>query len=139
MSRRDPLRKGLEHRGSCRAQRAVADDLATHRDARFEAEAKYEALVAQIPGVVYLDPVDEAHDSIFVSPQVRDLLGVEPEDWIADQYCWSKHVHPDDFVRAWDEYMYCVLARRPSEPRVSDGARGRHGQMGPGAGAPDPR
>ena len=60
----------------------------------------------QIPGVVYLDPVDEAHDSIFVSPQVRDLLGVEPDDWIADQYCWSNHVHPDDFVQAWDDYMY---------------------------------
>ena len=70
------------------------------------AEAKYAALVDQIPGVVYLDPVDEATDSIFVSPQVRDLLGVEPEAWITDQYCWSKHVHPDDFVRAWDDYMY---------------------------------
>ncbi len=84
----------------------VAGDLAARRDARFEAEAKYVALVEQIPGVVYLDPVDEARDSIFVSPQVRDLLGVEPEDWIADPYCWSNHVHPDDFVRAWDDYMY---------------------------------
>ena len=49
--------------------------------------------------------MDEALDSIFVSPQVRDLLGVEPEAWIADQYCWSSHVHPDDSVRVWDEYM----------------------------------
>jgi diguanylate cyclase (GGDEF)-like protein/PAS domain S-box-containing protein len=84
----------------------VATDLAARRDSRFEAEAKYRALVEQIPGVVYLDPIDEALDSIFVSPQVRDLLGVEPEDWIADQYSWSKHVHPDDFARAWDDYRY---------------------------------
>jgi diguanylate cyclase (GGDEF)-like protein/PAS domain S-box-containing protein len=84
----------------------VPSDLVARRDARFEAEAKYVALVEQIPGVVYLDPVDEALDSIFVSPQVRDLLGVEPEDWISDQYCWSNHVHPDDFDRAWDDYMY---------------------------------
>ena len=55
------------------------------RDFRFEAEAKYSALVEQIPGVVYLDPVNESLDSIFVSPQVRELLGIEPEDWIADQ------------------------------------------------------
>ena len=75
------------------------------RDSRFEAEAKYAALVEQIPGVVYLDPVNESLDSIFVSPQVRDLLGIEPEAWIADQYCWSNHVHPDDFIRVWDEYM----------------------------------
>src|SRR4249920_1065224 len=84
----------------------VPGDLAAQWDARFEAEAKYVALVEQIPGVVYLDPVDFARDSIFVSPQVRDLLGVEPEDWIADQYCWSNHVHKADFDRVWDEYMY---------------------------------
>ena len=82
-----------------------SDAATTPRDLRFEAEAKYAALVEQIPGVVYLDPVNEALDSIFVSPQVRELLGIEPEAWIADQYCWSNHVHPDDFVRVWDEYM----------------------------------
>jgi diguanylate cyclase (GGDEF)-like protein/PAS domain S-box-containing protein len=75
------------------------------RDSRFEAEAKYSALVEQIPGVVYLDPVNESLDSIFVSPQVRDLLGIEPEEWIADQYSWSTHVHPDDFARVWAEYL----------------------------------
>ena len=52
----------------------VAGDLTARRDPRFEAEAKYLALVEQIPGVVYLDPVNEASDSIFVSPQVRALL-----------------------------------------------------------------
>ena len=83
------------------------------RDSRFEAEAKYRALVEQIPGVVYLDPVDESVDSIFVSPQVRELLGVEPEDWIKDQYCWASHVHPDDFVRAWDDYMDCCTRGVP--------------------------
>ena len=90
------------------AQRSarIAGYLTARGDSRFEAEAKYRALVEQIPGVVYLDPVDEALDSIFVSPQVRDLLGVEPKDWIADAYCWSSHVHPDDFVRAWDDYMH---------------------------------
>ena len=71
---------------------------------RFEAEAKYVALVEQIPAVVYLDPVDDALNSIFVSPQVRDLLGIEPEEWLADKRCWSRHVHPDDYVRVWDEY-----------------------------------
>ncbi|MGZ5212690.1 MAG: sensor domain-containing protein [Actinomycetota bacterium] len=84
----------------------VAPELTAGGDSRFEAEAKYLALVEQIPAVVYLDPVDEASNSISVSPQVLDLLGIEPEAWIADQYSWSSHVHPDDFVRAWDEYMY---------------------------------
>src|SRR6187397_801637 len=50
-------------------------DLKAGREAQFEAEAKYRALVEQIPAVVYLDPVDENSDSIYVSPQVVTLLG----------------------------------------------------------------
>ena len=53
-------------------------ELQAGREARFEAEAKYRTLVEQIPAVVYLDPVDENQDSIYVSPQVTDLLGIEP-------------------------------------------------------------
>lgn len=95
------------------SQAGATDDPAVPRDPRFETEAKYSALVEQIPAVVYLDPVDEALNSIFVSAQVRDLLGVEPEEWIADQFCWSSHVHPDDFVRVWDEYMHSYTSDVP--------------------------
>ena len=86
------------------ASRAVGNTT-SRRDSHYEAEAKYSALVEQIPGVVYLDPVNEDLDSIFVSSQVRDLLGIEPEAWIEDQSCWSNHVHPDDVSRVWGEYM----------------------------------
>ena len=53
---------GEEVRGIVDAQRAAnaGGDVTPRRNSAFEAEAKYVALVAQIPGVVYLDPVDEA-------------------------------------------------------------------------------
>jgi diguanylate cyclase (GGDEF)-like protein/PAS domain S-box-containing protein len=79
-------------------------ELREGREARFEAEAKYRALVEQIPAVVYLDPIDENQDSIYVSPQVTDLLGIDPDDWLSDPYCWRRHVHPDDIDQAWAEY-----------------------------------
>ncbi len=79
-------------------------ELSDEREARFQAEAKYRALVEQIPAVVYLDPVDEERGSIFVSEQVRDLLGIEPDEWLSDPYSWSKRLHPDDSARAWEEY-----------------------------------
>jgi diguanylate cyclase (GGDEF)-like protein/PAS domain S-box-containing protein len=79
-------------------------DLHAGREARFEAEAKYRALVEQIPAVVYLDPVDEDQDSIYVSPQVVQLLGVSQDEWLSDPYCWRKHVHRDDIDRVWREY-----------------------------------
>ncbi len=80
-------------------------ELHAGREARFEAEAKYRALVEQIPAVVYLDPVDEDSDSIYVSPQVVTLLGVDQDEWLTDPYCWRNHVHPDDIDRVWEEYQ----------------------------------
>src|SRR4051812_29318480 len=73
--------------------------------ARFESEAKYLSLVEGIPAITYIDPVDENQDSIYVSPQVQDLLGLSPADWVADPYVWRRHVHPEDIDRAWDEYV----------------------------------
>jgi diguanylate cyclase (GGDEF)-like protein/PAS domain S-box-containing protein len=83
-------------------------DLSALREAqaaRFETEAKYVSLVEGIPAITYIDPVDEDQNSIYVSPQVRELLGISPEEWIEDPYCWRHHVHPEDIDRAWDEYV----------------------------------
>jgi diguanylate cyclase (GGDEF)-like protein/PAS domain S-box-containing protein len=80
-------------------------ELKEGREARFEAEAKYRALIDEIPAVVYLDPIDENSDSIYVSPQVTSLIGVSPETWLSDPYCWRNHVHPEDIDRVWDEYV----------------------------------
>jgi diguanylate cyclase (GGDEF)-like protein/PAS domain S-box-containing protein len=82
-----------------------ASDLQEGREARYEAEAKYRALVEQIPAVVYLDPVDDTAESIYVSPQVTTLLGLSQAEWLADPYSWRHHVHPDDIERAWTEYQ----------------------------------
>jgi diguanylate cyclase (GGDEF)-like protein/PAS domain S-box-containing protein len=73
--------------------------------ARFETEAKYLALVEGIPAITYIDPVDENQSSIYVSPQVKQLLGITQEHWLEDPYAWRQHVHPDDIGRAWDEYV----------------------------------
>jgi diguanylate cyclase (GGDEF)-like protein/PAS domain S-box-containing protein len=83
------------------------------RAARFEAEAKYRALVEHIPAVVYLDPVDENSESIYVSPQVVELLGIEQDEWLTDPYAWRHHVHPGDIDRAWNEYRHAYNAHEP--------------------------
>jgi diguanylate cyclase (GGDEF)-like protein/PAS domain S-box-containing protein len=83
------------------------------REAQFEAEAKYRALVEHIPAVVYLDPVDENGESIYVSPQIRDLIGIEPDEWLTDPYSWRSHVHPEDIDRAWREYQDAYNSHTP--------------------------
>jgi diguanylate cyclase (GGDEF)-like protein/PAS domain S-box-containing protein len=88
-------------------------ELEAGRAARFEAEAKYRALVEHIPAVVYLDPVDESSESIYVSPQVVELLGISQDQWLTNPYAWRHHVHPDDIDRAWDEYRHAYNAHEP--------------------------
>jgi diguanylate cyclase (GGDEF)-like protein/PAS domain S-box-containing protein len=88
-------------------------ELEAGRAARFEAEAKYRALVEHIPAVVYLDPVDEDSESIYVSPQVVELLGISQDEWLTDPYAWRHHVHPEDIDRAWDQYRYAYNAHEP--------------------------
>jgi diguanylate cyclase (GGDEF)-like protein/PAS domain S-box-containing protein len=85
------------------------------RRARFEAEAKYRSLVEQIPGVVYLDPVDEDGVSIYVSPQVETLLGVTPGEWLADPWSWSHHLDPRDSARVWETYLHSYHTHTPLE------------------------
>jgi len=97
-------------------------ELQAGRDAQFEAEAKYRALVEHIPAVVYLDPVDENDSSIYVSPQIRDLVGIEPDEWLTDPYAWRTHVHPDDIERAWEEYQEAYNGKWVSYELAARGA-----------------
>jgi diguanylate cyclase (GGDEF)-like protein/PAS domain S-box-containing protein len=89
-----------------------ASTLRAALSARFESEAKYLSLVEGIPAITYIDPVDENQESIYVSPQVTELLGISQEDWLTNPYCWRDHVHPDDIDRAWDEYEDAYRNRR---------------------------
>jgi len=59
-------------------------------------EHRYRALVEQMPAVTYIDAVDATSSTIYISPQIRDLMGFEPEQWIAQPELWSRLLHPDD-------------------------------------------
>jgi diguanylate cyclase (GGDEF)-like protein/PAS domain S-box-containing protein len=64
-----------------------------------EAEAKYRLLVEQIPVVTYVDAVDRSSSTLYMSPQVEDVVGYTPEEWTADPDLWAKLIHPDDRER----------------------------------------
>jgi len=69
-----------------------------------EAEELYRSLVEQIPAVTYIDEIDPSTESgvrsLYMSPQVEDLLGYAPEDFRDDQDLWAKVLHPADRDRA---------------------------------------
>lgn len=69
------------------AKSILGDDL-THL------HATYQALVEQIPAVIYINEPDADATSIYVSPQTTSILGITPEAWFAGD--WEERVHPDD-------------------------------------------
>ncbi|MBP7602797.1 MAG: PAS domain S-box protein [Spirochaetes bacterium] len=47
-----------------------------------EAQEKYRALVEHVPAVTYISALDDASTTIYVSPQIKTILGIEPETFI---------------------------------------------------------
>ncbi|MBK9926275.1 MAG: GAF domain-containing protein [Anaerolineales bacterium] len=85
------------HRLPVVIKNAVAqNNLAREQAAKLEAEVKYQALVEQIPAVVFLDNIDDEESTIYISPRVEELTGYTPEQWHADPQIWEKNIHPDD-------------------------------------------
>ncbi len=68
-----------------------------------ESEQRYRLLVEQLPAVAYTAALDKASTTLYVSPQVQDILGISPEDYRHDPDLWRKLLHPDDRRRVLAE------------------------------------
>jgi PAS domain S-box-containing protein len=62
-------------------------------------EARYRALVEQIPAVVFMAYLDRRIGEAYVSPQIEAALGFSQEEWLDDPVLWYNHIHPDDKQR----------------------------------------
>jgi PAS domain S-box-containing protein len=69
-----------------------------------EADARYRALVEELPLVSYVSSLDTPGFSTYVSPQLEDLLGYTPEEWLATPDLFWEVVHPDDAERVRNEH-----------------------------------
>src|SRR6201999_2521515 len=47
-----------------------------------KAQARYRALVEQIPAVTFMAPLDGTVSELYVSPQVEQLLGFTAHQWL---------------------------------------------------------
>ena len=60
-----------------------------------EAERRFRGLVEQIPAITFReDPA--TGEILYVSPQIQQIYGYTPEEWMADPHLWEAHLHPDD-------------------------------------------
>jgi PAS domain S-box-containing protein len=68
-------------------------------------DALYRSLLEQFPAVVYVDSNELVSESPYVSPQCEAMLGIRPEDVVADRRLWARMVHPDDFDRVHADWV----------------------------------
>jgi PAS domain S-box-containing protein len=81
----------------------ISRDVTTRRhsdEALRAAEAKYRALVEQIPAIIYTAELDEHSSTRYVSPQIKTILGFTQEEWLANPGQWIEQIHPDDRASA---------------------------------------
>jgi PAS domain S-box-containing protein len=76
-------------------------------------EAKYRALVEQLPAVVFMAYVDRGIGEAYVSPQIEETLGFSQSEWLEDPVLWYQQIHPDDKHRWSLEASEMFLSGRP--------------------------
>ncbi|MGZ4108734.1 MAG: PAS domain-containing sensor histidine kinase [Actinomycetota bacterium] len=85
------------------ATRGLLIDVTRHRleeDRGSEMELRYQRLIEHLPAIVYTESATEDEAVVvYVSPQIRLLLGVDPADWIGSSAGWLSRVHEDDRAR----------------------------------------
>ena len=95
----------FDERGEIVGFLAIQRDIATRRQAEESlrlAEAKYRALVEQVPITLYMDEADGNSDAYYVSPQIETLLGYTPADFAENPQLWHTLVDPRDYPMARD-------------------------------------
>jgi PAS domain S-box-containing protein len=76
-------------------------------------EAKYRALVEQIPAVVFMAYLDKGIGEAYVSPQIEAALGFSQAEWLEDPVRWYDHIYPDDKQRWSIEAAEMFLSGKP--------------------------
>ena len=104
-----------------------------------EAEARYRALVEQIPTVTYVCAFDPEGTILYISPQIEAIVGYPPSRWTEDPTLWQRLIHPEDRERVVAEVARCYEQRRAVPRRVSDGCGRRERRVVSRRGDPAPR
>src|SRR5881394_984088 len=76
----------------------------------------YRRLVERLPAIVYSCELGEQGRWRYVSPQIEEILGYSPEEWLADPGLWAERLHPDDRERALEQETRKVVADGGAPP-----------------------
>ena len=76
-------------------------------------EAKYRALLEQLPAVVFMAYLDRGIGEAYVSPQIEATLSFSQAEWLEDPVRWYRQIHPEDKARWSREAAEMFLVGKP--------------------------
>jgi diguanylate cyclase (GGDEF)-like protein/PAS domain S-box-containing protein len=91
-----------------------------------DAERRYRTLVERLPVVTYRAELGPSGRWTYVSPQIENMTGYSPDEWMADPDLWFERLHPDDReeVTRAEERCDRVGGRLDIEYRILDRSGG---------------
>src|SRR5262245_42528239 len=63
----------------------------------------WRSLLERLPLVTYVDEPTVQAAGLYISPQIETLLGISPQEWLADPEMFRSCLHPDDRERVGAE------------------------------------
>jgi PAS domain S-box-containing protein len=100
--------------GSTVNSTSASDDAASVPEAQTSnLEARYRALLEQIPAVVFMAYLDRGVSEAYVSPEIEAALGYSREEWLEDPVRWYERIHPEDKQRWSLEAASMFLSGKP--------------------------
>jgi PAS domain S-box-containing protein len=73
-----------------------------------EAEARYRAIVEHVPAAVYVDRPDDTMKTVYVSPQIQDIMGVSPQRYIDEPDLWLDLMTPQYRQQMRESYLEAI-------------------------------
>ncbi|HEY8466371.1 MAG TPA: EAL domain-containing protein [Solirubrobacterales bacterium] len=91
------------------------EDQVSNDQPRQPGDKALRSLVERVPAIFYTAELGEHGRWRFVSPQIEQILGFTPEEWMADPTLWARQLHPEDREHAisFEDERYLETASAP--------------------------
>lgn len=76
------------------------------------AEERFRAIVEHIPAAVYLDRPDGSMESVYISPQVEEIMGVSVQRYLREPDLWLQLMVDGDRLRCERSYLQAIESSR---------------------------
>lgn len=102
--------------GRPRLAQGVFFDITARKEAEEqlrEAEERYRAIVEHVPAATYLDLADRSMRSVYISPQIEQITGISPQEWIDVPDAWLKITFAEDREAIEQGYLSALTEGLP--------------------------